>query len=320
MPTSAEGGAVGGGLGGGAASIAVLLGAGGKGGKRERDRMIELWNKLELSNFDHTQLTFDELRDVANYMPEVYDAIVPSGPQTIQEDPTARAAQALSLNQLQDIAGGGLSLADRLSAREISNSMAQESQRQDLGILRSLAARGMGASGDETQLRMIGNAAAGNQASDLGASAIRAALDRRLAAVGQVGSAAGAMRTADYRTKAYNADAINNFNTQVSQMRTQAAAAAAASRERAGFANAQERQQLATQSQLGRMGLRERQQSRQDTLLGEEFNQRLKKILGQSQAYEALAAYKDRDRAAKEEAIMGIGSGAGSSLGALAFL
>lgn len=302
---------LGSGLGGLAGGIAVLSGAGGKGGISEREKIVELWNKLETSNFDFRKLTFPELRMVESLMPEVYNAIVPQDVSTVTEDPRLRQAQVGAIGQMEQIARDGLPLADRIAAQGAMGSLAQESRGRDLAVLRNLAARGNLSGGDEAQLRIIGNTGANQLANRLGSGLIGSALDRRMQAIQAAGGMAGQARGQDFTAKAFNSEAINRFNSMVSGMQTDAARYAAGARGQANQYNVGTRQDLATRTQLGRVGLAEQQQSRDDLLKQAMFGQQLSKLQGLSNAYGSLANYKDRDRAAKEQAIAGIAGGIG---------
>src|SRR5687767_2748765 len=108
MIGSSVGGSVGGLLGG----VAVLAGAAGKGGEKDRKKALEVWKKLQLSDFDFTALSPPEFRVLAEYMPETYDAIVPEEFKT-PADSVAREDQARSLAGLREYAQTGLPTVDR---------------------------------------------------------------------------------------------------------------------------------------------------------------------------------------------------------------
>jgi len=297
--------------------ISILAGAGGKGGVKERKQIIALWNALEQSNFDFHQLSFPELQMVQQLLPEVYTAIVPDEVKQVIESPEARTAQLEALGQTQEIARGGLPLADRIAAERAQGSIQQASRGRDLAVLRSLASRGGLGSGDEAQLRLQANASTNNLGRDLGQSLQETALNRRLSAIGQYGEQAGALRQGDFRAGAFNAEAVNRFNEQVANSQNRAAEFNAAARAGASRYNVGTKQRLSEQTALGRLDLRQQQQRREDALKGTLFNQQATKIGGQSAGLEGLAAYKDRDRAAKEQAIAGIGGGVDDILGSV---
>lgn len=306
--------ALGSALGGLAGGIGILAGAGGKGGIKDLRKLRELWSKLETSDFDFSELSFPELQMVQELFPEVYDAVVPSQAETVQEDPAARDAQMRALARIEEISGEGLPLQDRIAAEYGTNALAQESRGHDLAVLRNLAARGGLASGDEGQLRMIASARAGNTARELGTALQEGALNRRVGAIGQTAAQSGAIRSGDFATRAFNADALNRFNMDVAGMQTQAARFGAEARGEANRYNVGTRQRLAEENALGRLGLAVNQQGREDELKSTLFGQNVEKLKGLSGVYGALANWRDRDRARKEQAIAGIGEGVGGLL------
>ena len=303
----ALGSAVGGLLGG----IGILGGLGGKGGKKDLNTIKDLWLRLQNSDFDFTKLTYPERQMVQQMMPEVYNAIVPDEVKLAQEQQGPRDAQVRALARIEEVAGQGLPLQDRIAAERAQGAISQEMRGRDLAVLRNLAARGGVGSGDEAQLRMAANASAGNLARDLGTSLQESALNRRMAAIGQSAGQAGALRGDDFGVAAFNADAANRFNQQVASAQTEAARYGAGARERAQGYNTETRQRLADETATGRLGLGVQQQGREDDLLSELFGQNVTRLQGLTGAYGALADWKDRDRARKEQAIAGIGKGVG---------
>lgn len=291
------------------AGIAILAGAGGKGGKKERKKVIDLWNKLETSNFDFTQLTYPERQLVQELMPEVYDAFRPDKAETVAEDAAIRGAQVEALGQVGEIARGGYPLADRIAAERAQNAILQASRGRDLATIRSLATRGNLGGGDEGQLRLASNVAGANLARDLGMGLQESLLNRRLSAIGEYGGQAGALRGADFRSAAFNADAINRFNLDVADIENAARRFNAQAQAEANRYNVGTRQRLADETALGRLGLQQSQQEREDNLLRSLFGQQVTKLGGQTSAYENMALAKDREKAAREAAIAGIGKG-----------
>lgn len=297
--------------------IAILAGAGGKGGKGEYKKIVDLWNKLETSNFDFNQLSFPELQMVQEMMPEVYNAVVPDEAKTVLEDPAVRSAQMEAMGLTGQMARGGLPLADRIAGERAQNQIAQEQRGRDMAVMRSLASRGGLGAGDEAQLRMAANASAGNLASDLGQGLQETALNRRLGAAQAYGGLGAQLRYGDFRSGAFNAEAINRFNEQAAAIKNEAARYAAGARERSQEYNVGTRQRLADTEALGRLNLQQQQQGRGDYLQGQQFNQQVTKLGGQTGALTQLGNYKDRDRAAKEAAIAGIGQGVDQTISSL---
>lgn len=314
MPGGAD---IGGGIGGAIGNIAVLAGAGGPGGVKSRKKLVDLWNKLELSNFDYTRLSFPELKVVSQLMPQVYDAIVPPEVKTITEDPQARQAQATALGQAGDIAREGNPLADRIATRGIQNDVSSQLNRNTNAALRQIALRGGQAPGTEAQYRLAAGQTAGNTLADMGAQAMGQSLNRRSQAIGQQADIGQQLRAGDYARNTYNASAINNFNQQMANIRNEAAQYGAGARGRASAYNTETAQNLATQSAVGRVNLAQQEKAGYNSLLGANYQQAIQKLQGQAQAYGGLADAQDRERARREEQIISSGRGIGSTAGGI---
>jgi hypothetical protein len=296
------------GLGG---SIAVLAGAGGKGGKDEYKKALKVWEKLQTSDFDFRALDPPELRVLSEYMPEVYSAVVPEEFQSIQDSPGARDSQVRSLSQLEEIAGEGMPLVDRLQAAEAGRSVSSAAAASQRDSLRRLAARGALSSGDEIQAQVGAGQVGSNLARDLGSDVAQSAALRRLGAIGQAGGAAGQLRGADVDLNTRNAATANRFAELFSSMKTDEARENAAARQAASNANVARRQEVGDTNVLNRYGVGLENLNRQNLLRGSEFGQNLEKTRGLSEAYTGYGLTKDAEKSAKEQALMNLGSGFG---------
>src|SRR5689334_18553542 len=120
------GSSIGQGLGGAIGGIAILAGAGGKGGLDEYKKAAAVWEKLKTTNFDFSTLQFPELQLVAEMMPDIYEAIVPAEVKQAADSPEMRAAQQRGLAHLEAAAVEGLPLTERVAAQDAGRSMARE--------------------------------------------------------------------------------------------------------------------------------------------------------------------------------------------------
>lgn len=306
-------GAVGGLIG----NLAVLGGAAGKGGERELEEAAQIWRDLELSNFDFTAIPPAKLRIVAEYMPQVYEALVPDEVKTISDSPELREAQIRGVQRMEQIGQEGLPLADKLAVDEISRGAAKEGERARMNALRTLGAKGQYSSADELMAALAGEQTAAESARSLGAGAIRESLARRPQAIAAAANMAGATRGQDADVQGRNAQIINAFNAMVANMRTQAGRDAAGSRERAGFANAGERQRIADTNTLGNVEAARRNQEYGNLLKGEEFGQRVQKNTGLTGALGNLSRGKYAEQAAKAQSLRSLGGSAGGGAGGL---
>jgi len=310
------------GLGGLGSGIALAAGAAGSDGKKYAREALRAWQKLKLSNFDMSSLSPPEQRIVAEYMPQMYDAQTQGlDPAMVQDDPAAQEAQSLALQQMQQIAQGGMPLADQLATQEIGRAVTGDARRAQLNALNSMRARGQSGGGAE----LLAGQAAGQQASELargyGSDVAREAMLRRLGAIGQAGSLSGQMRGQTMDLNAMNAQTTNNWNNLVANLRTNAAAQNAAATNQARQYMTGERQRVADSNVMNRYNTQLQNLTRQNSLRGQSFDQDLAKTAGVAGAWGQLGQYQNARQAAKERAIRGVGEGSdsigGGILGAL---
>src|SRR5262245_43984029 len=174
-----------GGIGGLIGGIAVAAGAAGKGGKKEHKAALDVWKKLQVSDFDYRALSPPELQVLGEYLPEVYQAVVPENFQGVSDSATGRAGQVQSLAQMQQIAGEGLPLVDRLQAQKAAGAVTSAASASQTDALRRLAARGQLGSGDEIQAQLAGSQQGANLARDTANDLATQAALRRMQAIGQ---------------------------------------------------------------------------------------------------------------------------------------
>lgn len=300
-------------IGGLIGGIAVAAGAAGKGGKKQHKQALDVWQKLQTSNFDFTALDPPELRILSEAMPEVYEAVIPPEFRQVVDSEIGRAGQLSTLGQFQDVAREGLPIVDRLRAQEAARSVAGASAAGQQAALRNLSARGALSSGDEIQARLAGNQQGTNLARDLGSDLAEQAALRRLAGMEGAGQAAGALRAGDVSVSAQNADIANRFSQIFSQLKTQQAADAAAARERAQAYNVQQTNQTGQANTQNQYNVNLANLQRQNELRAAQFGQNLQKTAGLSGAYNQYANYKDAIMQQRAQGLVSAGQGAGGA-------
>ena len=181
--------------------------------------------------------------------PEAEQAIGlgPSKMEEVTTDQALRDAQTESLDQLSEIAEGGLSEGDLAAARQIQRQGDQANQARQKAILQNMQMRGVGGSGMELAARLGAKQETAQSQAEAQDELIRQAQQRALQAMTQRGSMAGNVRGQDFSeqsAKARAADEIartNMMNQQGVQQRNISA------RNQAQMANLQARQQLENQ-------------------------------------------------------------------------
>ena len=312
---AAAGSGIGGGVGSAAGGIAVLLGAGGKGGDAERKRALQVWEKLKAVNFDFREIPAPDLKVFATLYPQLYTAVLPLQPTQVKDSTEMRQVQLQSLAQLQRVAREGLPTAERVAAQEAQRSVGNEAERAQEAVLQDLAQRGRLSGGDEIAARIVGNQGATNLAAQQGADLAKLSSSNRLYGTQAAGDLAGGIRTADTNLAGRNADIINRFNEIVSQLGTEQAKSNAAAANAAGLYNAQTKQNVGTQNALAGYDAATANLQRSNALKQQGYENELSKLKGLTFQLNDLAAQKDEERRNKIAAISGIGQGVGSLAG-----
>lgn len=311
-------GDIGAGLGGAIGSIAVLAGAGGKGGDKYYKEALNVIRAIQDPNFDFRQLTPPQLQILAEIDPQTYEARVPDEVKLVADSPELRAAQIRSVQGLEEVGREGLPLEERMAAQGIQDQMAQEAARSNDAVLRDLAARGQAGGGTEIAARLQANQYAANRANQAGSDLARDAALNRIRFGQEAGEAAGQLRGQDIDLRARNASATNQFNQNIANMITERNRAAAEERARAQTANAMQRQQIGEQNVMNRYGTQLENLNRKNMLEGSLFGARMSKATALANALGRRGLQKDQDKAAREEAIMNIGQGVGRAAGGAA--
>lgn len=133
----------------------------------------------------------------------------------IQEDPSLKQAQTGALQQLQQVAKGGLRPEDRAAYNELRNKSQQAQQGRSGLIQQQFQARGQGGQGAELAAQIANAQSGANQMSQQGDQISADASRRALEALSSSGQLAGQVRGQDFdvnRTKAGAADQFKQFN------------------------------------------------------------------------------------------------------------
>jgi len=314
MAASAAGG-LGGGIGGAIGGIAVLAGAGGKGGDRYYREAVQVIRAIQDPNFDFRQLTPPQLQILAEIDPQTYEARVPEEVKLIADSTELRGAQVRGVQKYEEAGREGLPLQERLAAQGIQEQAASEASRMNESVLRDMAQRGGAGGGAEIAARMQANQGAANRASQMGSDLALEAARNRLMFSGEAANMAGQVRGQDVDLRARNAASTNQFNQNLANMLTERNRYAADSRQQAQGYNVQQRQGIGEQNVLNRYNTQLQNLNRKNQLEQQLFGARLDKATTLANALGRRGLQKDQDKAAKEEAIQNIGSGVGQIAG-----
>lgn len=307
------GSSVGGILGG----VGVLAGLGGPGGDKQRAQALKVWQDLQTANFDMRAIPPADLKVFAQEFPQTYNAVIQGQPQQVQDSQQGRAAEIQGLGRFNQIAQEGMPTAERLAAEDAQHGLQQQYQANQESVLSDLAQRGRLSGGDEIAARMAGAQGSQNLAAQMGSNLAQQSAQNRMFGAQQAAQMGSQLRGEDVALSGQNANIMNRFNELASQMNTQAAQYNAGAAERAQAANVATRQHVGEANALGQYGTATENLNRQNALRQQGFNNQVTKTQGVSNALLQDAFARDQERRNKEQAIVGVGQGAGGLVGGL---
>lgn len=263
-----------------------------------RQQESQLWGDLPLPDLKATP--YQGYQWLQDYVPETY---TPWEGQAygFQDDQASLDAQRQSLGQLQEYAKGGLQPADIYALQNIGQQQTAAGTSAAQSAADQLRTRGLGGSGAEYAAQLAANQQSSNQSQNLYNSAFQAALNRQLTATTQSGTQAGNIRQQSDTVAKQMADINNAFNTQVQQLRTNAAMNSANVRNQAQAANLAGKQQVAQQN----VDTGNRNLDLQNQIGQQQFNNQLQKLSGQTNALNNQATYAGQQANAAAQQALG---------------
>jgi hypothetical protein len=164
---------------------------------------------------------------------------------------------------------------------------------------------------------MVGQQGQTQYASDLADKLAQASMARRLEAITGSSDISNRIRTGDINLSRMNADAINNFNMQKSQIQNAANLQNAQWQNQAKQMNINAGQNIAN-ANVGRRNENEwKNLLNKNDLIGRGTQERLAKTSGLASAHQALGGQQTADRAQTIAMGSGIGQGVGHTAGGL---
>lgn len=211
-----------------AAAIPVVAGALGgnkaskadKAAQRMLDEAREAYGNLQVPDLASQQYDAEQTAYAGDIDPALLAQIgdISTAYDQISTDPRFTQAQYDSLGSLDSlINGGGMTDLDKLNFQKAQDEAAQTSARQQAGITRDLAERGMAGGGAEIAQRMMAAQGAANNSSAAAQEMAANAQQRALQAIMSRGSLAGDMQSQDFNQQATVAnarDAIAKWNQE----------------------------------------------------------------------------------------------------------
>jgi hypothetical protein len=196
-----------------------------KGAKAQRaaaERAAAMYDKINIPDIEKQKLILDRYNYQGDYDPEKLLALGldPSQMQNVNADQQALDAQVEALNQVREIAQGGMTESDEAAARQLSRKVASDDIARRKAVLNQMAQRGTLGSGMELAAQLQQAQDSTQSQSDANDRLIQQALARSLDGSSRLGNLAEQMRYQDFSEKSQKAraaDEINKFNITNSQ-------------------------------------------------------------------------------------------------------
>lgn len=253
---------------------------GGSSAKRAAKRQAEaaariaaMYDKIDIPDIEKQKLILDELRYQGDLTPEMMEALGldPSQMESVEADAQFEEAQRRSLEQMQDVADGGLTEADMAAARQMQRQVDNADVARRKSVLNQMAQRGVLGSGMELAAQLQSAQEATQNQSDASDRLMQQAQSRALEAIARTGNMADQARQQDFNeqsARAKAADAISQFNLSNRQD---------VLNRNVGLRNAAQERNLDAQQRLNNanIALRNEQQQFNKGLLQQQFRNRM---------------------------------------------
>lgn len=186
----------------------------------ERRRLIQLYEKINLPDFDPRDITPEDYKVIGTYTPEIAPYVAEEAPQVLQESAITQEgmqAQRDALARLREAAATSedpqfIGMVNR-AVREAERG----AQARQGSIMENFARRGQLGSGLEMAAQMQGGADAAERAAIAGESAAADAYRNRLQMLRDSASLGKDIRGQDLGMQEKNIDIINAFNQRAAQ-------------------------------------------------------------------------------------------------------
>lgn len=182
----------------------------------ELNTMQELYNKMQLPNFNPASITPQEYQVAQKYVPQITPYVQENAPETIKQTAdmsTGRQAQRDALSRLKDISSNqGMDPQFASALNQASERAGIEAKSKNDAALQSANRMGMLGSGQQLAAQLQGNSDAMSRSADQGNQAAAQAYQGRLQALMQSSQLGGQLQNEDESLQAQNANIINAYN------------------------------------------------------------------------------------------------------------
>jgi hypothetical protein len=265
----------------------------------ERERIAGLLNSIKDPNFDERNINPEDVALLQKYVPETAPYIKEIAPQTVQAlsqgAVQGREAQMQSLGMFQKLMQQGY---DPQTAMEMAR--AQRGASAEATSARQTAqaeANRRGFGGGPSFYQAGASQAGQDRMAQLQSQSLADASQRRMQAAGQAANLGGDIRASDINLERGNIDIINAYNQRMANSQQDWANQGANVRNAATLRNIGEEQRIDEANKSNRYNAALGNQSRQNTLAQQKFNNNMGRVTGQT-AQAQWATQNAQDNAA----------------------
>lgn len=188
----------------------------------ERRRLEQMVQDVQNPSFDWSKLDPATYQVVAKYQPQVADFVAEQAPQLTKMDSAdamaSRDAQREALNRLRAQSQGNDPLADAELADNLAQAATANRGRND-AVREDFSRRGQAGGTSEMLAQLLGTQQSNEQAATGARQSFIEAEKRKLQALRDSTSLAGAVRDDEFRMERGNNDLINGFNLRMATRR-----------------------------------------------------------------------------------------------------
>lgn len=248
-----------------------------------QEAIQQLENNWKVPEYDRTPLTPQQYAVLAKYTPTIAQYTEEKAPQMLTGKGAQEsiAVQKDALRKLQAQASGVDE--QELAQRELATTQAQNRLTgQRANILRDMAARGLGGSGQELMANISAANAQEEMARQEGLQAAASGAQRRSQALRDMMGLAGQMRSSAESQERSNVDVMNAFNQRAAMNKNAYDRYKAGEQQAANYANQQNLQNIANQNVALANEYAKYNQARKDRITADEVqnaNDKLRNIL-----------------------------------------
>ena len=267
--------------------------------ENERKRIAGLLNSMQDPNFDERDINPEDVALLQKFVPETAPYIKEIAPQTVQAlsqgAVQGREAQMQSLGMFQKLMQQGYDPQTAMEMARAQRGASAEAASARQTAQAEAARRGFGGGPSFYQ---AGAASAGqDRMAQMQSQALADAAQRRMQAAGQAANLGGDIRASDINLERGNIDIINAYNQRMAASQQDWANQGANVRNAANLRNISEAQRIDELNKSNRYNAALGNQSRQNTLAQQKFNNAMGKVTGQT-AQAQWAAQNAWDNAA----------------------